>query len=79
LGYAYELAGKLEEAVQEYEKSIELTPRIIHPYESLGRLYMEKFGDRDKALHFFKKGIEMAPNSKRRREIEVMIDRLSTI
>lgn len=77
LGYVYEKAGKLEEAIKEYEKSIELTPHIINPYESLARLYLEKLDDPERALYFFKKGIEMAPNSRRVKQIEAMIKRLS--
>jgi Flp pilus assembly protein TadD len=78
LGYLYENAGKLKEAIEFYEASIKLTPHIINPYEGLGHLYMEKQKDREKALYYFKKGIEMAPNSKRVKEIKVIINRLSS-
>jgi len=77
MAYVYKTAGKLEEAIEEYKKSIELTPHIVAPYESLARLYLEKLNDREKALYFFKKGIEMAPNSKRVKEMEAEIRRLT--
>jgi Tfp pilus assembly protein PilF len=77
LGFIYEKAGKLGDAVQEYKKSIEMTPNVINPYESLGRLYLEKLNDRKKALYFFKKGAEMAPHSKRIEPILAIIKRLS--
>ncbi len=76
LGYVQEKVGNLDEAIKNYEKSLELSPHIINPYESLGRLYSERLNDREKALYFFRKGIQMAPNSKRVKEIEDMIKSL---
>nr|NIM98323.1 tetratricopeptide repeat protein [candidate division Zixibacteria bacterium] len=76
LGDAQEKAGNLDEAIKNYEKSIELSPHVITPYESLGRLYMERLNNREKALYFFREGIQMAPNSRKVREIEDMIKSL---
>jgi tetratricopeptide (TPR) repeat protein len=76
LGDAQEKAGNLDEAIKNYEKSIELSPHVINPYESLGRLYMERLNDREKALYFFREGIQMAPNSRKVKEIEDMIKSL---
>ncbi len=73
-----EKAGELDEAIKNYEKSIELAPHIITPYESLGRLYLDKLGDREKALYFLKRGVQMAPNSKRSPEIKALIESLSS-
>jgi tetratricopeptide (TPR) repeat protein len=78
LGYTYEMAGQLEEAIGEYKRSIELTPHIITPYESLGRLYMEKLNDHEKAIYFFEKGIEIAPDSRKAKDLEAMINRLQS-
>jgi Flp pilus assembly protein TadD len=78
IGIVYEKAGQLAEAIREYEKTIALTPHAMYPYERLAHLYLEKFNDRQKALHFFQKGIEMAPDSKRVKEIEAEIERLSS-
>ncbi len=78
MGYVYETAGKFEEAIHEYKKSMELAPHIVTPYESLARLYMDKLDDRKKALHFLRKGIEVAPNSKGAKQLAAMMDRLQS-
>ena len=78
LGFLYEDASRLDEAIESYKKSSELRPHIINPYESLGRLYMDKLGDQERALCFFKKGIEMAPNSRKRSELEALIKTLES-
>jgi Flp pilus assembly protein TadD len=77
LAYAFDKAGKLDEAIRELERSIKLAPHSIGFYEKLGRLYLNKLNDREKALYFFRKGVEMAPLSKRREKLEAEIQRLS--
>ena len=78
LGYVYEKAGKVDDAIRSYEKSIDLAPHVITPYESLGRLYLEKLHDQKMAIHFFRKGLQMVPNSRRTRTLEAEIKRLTS-
>jgi tetratricopeptide (TPR) repeat protein len=77
LGVVYEDTDELSRAIENYEKSMELRPDIMNPYESLGRLYLDKLNDRERALYFFRKGVEMAPRSKRVGALQAEIKRLS--
>ncbi|MBW2058333.1 MAG: tetratricopeptide repeat protein, partial [Deltaproteobacteria bacterium] len=73
LGVVCEEAGRFDEAIGSYMRSMELRPHIINPYENLGRLFLDKLNDPDRAVYFLKKGIEMAPNSRRREKIEALV------
>ena len=68
LGLIYRDAGRNEEAVSEFLKSVELAPHIINGYEELGNTYASKFKDLEKARHYYTKGIEAAPKAKKRIE-----------
>jgi tetratricopeptide (TPR) repeat protein len=68
LGLIYRDAGRNEEAVSEFLKSVELAPHIINGYEELGNIYASKFKDLQKAKYYYGKGIESAPKAKSRVE-----------
>jgi Flp pilus assembly protein TadD len=68
LGLIHRDAGRNEEAVSEFLKSVELAPHIINGYEELGNIYASKFKDLQKAKYYYGKGIEAAPKAKTRIE-----------
>ena len=68
LGLIFRDAGRNEEAVSEFLKSVELAPHIINGYEELGNIYASKFKDLEKAKYYYGKGIEVAPKAKTRIE-----------
>jgi superkiller protein 3 len=56
--------GRMEEAISEYNKSIELAPQIINPYEEIGNIYLSHFNDSEKARDYYSRGIEAAPKAR---------------
>ncbi len=64
LGLTYRDAGRYEEAVSEFLKSVELAPHIINPYEELGNIYASRLKNLEKAKCYYGKGIEAAPKAK---------------
>jgi len=68
LGLLYREAGNYEAAASALQKASELAPHIINPHEELGNLYASRFGDREKAIEYYTRGIEMAPKAKEKIE-----------
>jgi tetratricopeptide (TPR) repeat protein len=68
LGLIYRDAGRNEEAVSEFLRSIELVPHIINGYEELGNIYATRIGNLEKAKYYYGKGIDAAPKAKARIE-----------
>jgi tetratricopeptide (TPR) repeat protein len=56
LGDCYETKGNLDEALKEYEHSIEISPFFTLPYLGIGDVYKKK-GMYDEAIRFYKKAI----------------------
>jgi outer membrane protein OmpA-like peptidoglycan-associated protein len=61
LGDIYEKQGRFEEAVKEYEKTIELVPQAPYPYLGLGDIYF-KTNRPQLALEYYEKGLIYAPD-----------------
>jgi len=68
LAMLYKEMGQDEMAISELKKTSELAPHIINPYEELGNIYASRLKDREKAIYYYSKGIEMAPKAKERIE-----------
>ncbi|MCJ7782982.1 MAG: tetratricopeptide repeat protein, partial [Desulfobacterales bacterium] len=68
LGLIYRDAGRNEEAVSEFLRSVEFAPHIINGYEELGNIYASRFKDLEKAKYYYGKGIEAAPKAKNKIE-----------
>ncbi len=66
LGHLYKKAGQFREAIAEFGKSAELIPQSANSYEELGNIYLNVFGDSEKAIYNYTKAIKAAkePNSK---------------
>jgi len=61
LGNAYRLAGRVEDAVNEFKMAIWLNPTNIIAYKLLCSLY-EEHGDYENAIQIYQKLIEINPN-----------------
>ncbi len=57
-GFEYQNQGNLDEALQEYEKALQLNPDYTQVYTNLGAVYLGK-QDYDQAILQFKKVIEL--------------------
>lgn len=68
LAMVYKDGGWYESALSELNKSSELAPHIINPYEEMGNIYASRLLDREKAIYYYSKGIEAAPKAKSRVE-----------
>jgi tetratricopeptide (TPR) repeat protein len=60
LGNVYSVKGQLDLAIQDYNKAIEIDPKLPDPYNGRGNAYTEK-GQFDLAIHDYSKAIELDP------------------
>jgi len=68
LAFVYKEMGSYESAISELKRASELAPNIVNPYEEIGNIYASRLKDREKAVYYYSKGIENAPEAKRRVE-----------
>jgi len=68
LALLYKDAEKYKPAIEELNRSSELAPHIINPYEEMGNIYASRLQDREKAIYYYSKGIEAAPKAKQKVE-----------
>jgi len=59
--------GRIEDAIDTYNKAIEISPHYPTPYYNLGILYRDR-GDYGLAVSYLEKAIEIAPDFTRARE-----------
>jgi tetratricopeptide (TPR) repeat protein len=57
-GFDYQNQGNLEQAIQEYQKALELNPDYAQAHTNLGTVYLGK-GDYDQAIGHFKRTLEL--------------------
>lgn len=62
LGNLYESKGRYEQAIAEYEKAIELDPKLAMAYSNLGSVY-SNIGLLNKAIVKYKKAIRIDPKA----------------
>lgn len=60
IGYSYMAQGKMEEALLNYQKAIEIDPGYAEPYYFTGRIFAE-MGDLKQAEKNFKKSVTIEP------------------
>ena len=63
LGIALNSLGRYEEARQAYEKAARINPDYTNPHVNLGVMYLERYGDRAKALYHFRRVLEIDPTN----------------
>ncbi|MCB0642195.1 MAG: serine hydrolase [Phaeodactylibacter sp.] len=61
IGYDLLYTGNAEEAIAIFALNVQLFPNDANPYDSLAEAYLES-GDREKALHYYKKALEIDPD-----------------
>lgn len=66
LGYQLLFAGKVDEAIEVFEKNCKLNPDSWNVWDSLGEGYMNK-GDKELAIKNYSKALEMAPENQQQR------------
>lgn len=57
LGWTYSFMGKLDEAIEECYRAIEVDPDFGNPYNDIGAYLIEK-GEYDKAIPWFEKAMQ---------------------
>jgi tetratricopeptide (TPR) repeat protein len=57
-GFQYQAQGKVDEALAEYQRALELDPHYVPAYTNLGTVYLG-MKDYDRAIEYFKKVIEL--------------------
>lgn len=60
LGILLKRDGRITEAINEYNKAIEMAPTFASPYYNLGLLYRDT-ENRDEAIKYLKKAVELDP------------------
>lgn len=60
-GVQLSLKGQYDEAIKEYEASLQAAPGVPEVYNNIGFAYFDK-GDLDKAIEYQKKALELSPN-----------------
>jgi tetratricopeptide (TPR) repeat protein len=68
LGLIYKDAGRYEDAVSEFLRSVELAPDIINGYEELGNIYATRIGDSEKAKYYYSLGVGSSTKARSRVE-----------
>jgi len=68
LGVLYKEAGRYQEAISEIERSMNLAPNVVNPYEELGDIYLSRLNDKKTAKYYYSKGVEAAKKSSPRVE-----------
>lgn len=68
LGVLYKEAGRYQEAISEIERSMNLAPNVVNPYEELGDIYLSRLNDKEKAKYYYSKGVEAGKKSSPRLE-----------
>ena len=64
LGRGYQILGRTDEAIAEYEKALRIAPKVNILWEDLADLYKGK-GDIGRAAHYLKKASEVWPDQPR--------------
>ncbi len=71
----YLAQGKLYEAIQEYESTVELKPDLFAPLRNLAILYQKK-GFKNKALEMWERALRCSPDEPTRKEVKSQLIKL---
>ena len=64
----YYFAEDVDKAIIECQKAIRIAPKLSLSYLRLGSIYL-KFGDKEDALYYWKKGYKIDPNNEELKKI----------
>jgi tetratricopeptide (TPR) repeat protein len=70
-------AGRLEEAVQEYEKAVEIDPDFFNSHFMLGEIYRE-LEEPEKALAAYQRFLRLSPTGPQADQARAAITELGT-
>lgn len=76
LGVVYAQVQRYDEAIEAYQKSLDLNPNNADAHYNLGLLYERVKGEPDKAVWHYGKYLESNPHAEDRGEVQGVIDRL---
>ena len=62
LGWTYRFQGKIEEAIAECKKAIQIDPEFGNPYNDIGAYLIEK-GEYDEALSWLERALQDLPDT----------------
>ena len=65
LGLLYLDMEDYERAVSEFERATQLSPGYLSAYKNLGVIYEDNIGDKEKALHYYRKYLELGGDDPR--------------
>ena len=78
LALALQKKGLVDEAIQKYEKAIDLDPNFAASYLNLGLLYWKNKNNVNKAIEYLQKYRFIDPNSTTSQKVEQYIGYLSS-
>lgn len=64
LGVFYTKEGNYQKAIKEFEAVIKANPNDADAYYNLGVIYAEYLNEEEKAIDYFSRYLELAPNDK---------------
>ena len=78
LGYLLTRQGKYAEAADQYEKALALDPGLADAHRSLGLLYAERIGNRERAIAHLKASLRMDSAQPQAPELQKLLLRLES-
>ncbi len=76
LALIYEDEQRYEDAVKEYEKTLELEPFNADVYYNLGILYDGRIKDKNKAVFYYQKYLELSPGAEDAQQVKNWITKV---
>jgi len=78
LGYLLTRKGRYAEAAEQYERAVELDPGLSDAHRSLGLLYAQRIGNRDRAVAHLKASLQIDPAQPEAQELRRLLLRLES-
>ncbi len=78
LALMYDKMGGYKEAIEEYEKALELTPDDSDIHYNLGIVYDDHIKDKEKAIFHYQRYLDLCPDTSDARKVEGWIARAKT-
>jgi tetratricopeptide (TPR) repeat protein len=76
LGLLYEKTGYFDQAIRIYEEGLKKNPKQLELLNQLGRIYLSQKKDSSKALEYYRKIVQIAPDHPNTKEIKNIIAKL---
>ena len=76
LGYLLARQGRYADAAEHYERALALDPGLSDAHRSLGLLYAQRIGDRERAVAHLKASLRIDPAQPQAQELRRLLDQL---